>query len=467
MAKIEKYELIWEGKKEAKELYRAPCKKELKEIKGEGSGGKSARNLFIEGDNLEALKLLKENYENKIQIIYIDPPYNTGNNFIYDDNIGSHSDWLNMMWPRIASARDLMAEDGVIFVSIDENEGKNLRLIMDEIFGEENFISNLAIENNPKGRKNAVFISESHENCLIYAKNKKYICKLLLNEGKKRFFRDFKVKDEKRRLLSDEYGSFYQSKRQIAGLNKSSAPCEISKPERCYTVYWKKTADFKEEMRLLDEYDFKNDCWFVSDEGKKLLNQGFKRYICANVKTNKPQIPLYTKKTLERMFDKNNLYFKEDGSIYEKERVLAQQARSFWPNKRWGLDLMTETQTQKTEKLFGTKDVFKNSKSVDFIKALIKLYPDDNALVLDFFAGSGTTAQAVMELNFEDRGKRSFILVQIQEALSPEIKSKEAACNFLSSVKKPLNLVEIGKERIRRVGKLTGEVGFRVLQIGN
>ena len=438
------------------------------------------------------LKLLQETYLGKIKMIYIDPPYNTGNDFVYEDDYAIsineyiaisgqydsdgnrlvpntesngrfHTDWLNMIYPRLRIAKDMLADDGIIFLSIDNNEYANLKIVCDEILGAHNFISTLAVENNPKGRKNNAFIAESYEYCLIYAKNKTYIYETLSKSDSKKFFKGVPNTDDVRKTLTDKYGEFKQSKRQVSGVGKSNAWARVSNPDRCFTIYYKDGEE--EKMELLDEYDNISDEWVVSSRGSELLHQGYIRYCCFNNTDMKPAIPLYSKSTLRQLFNQHNLYFKDDGTIYEKDRDNTQQITSLLTNKKFGLDLMTESATAKMEKLFGIKDVFTNTKAIDFIKAIINLYPSNQMIVLDFFSGSATTAHATISLNAEDGGNRKFIMVQIPEYTD----DKSASCKAGYKT-----ICEIGKERIRRAGEqikeemgLTAQnldIGFRVLK---
>ncbi len=487
--KEERYQFTWPDKKKSVLLANAPINKTLRPVRedetvptGADSEGKpycssgsvnfdTTENLYIEGDNLEVLKLLQETYLGKIKMIYIDPPYNTGNDFVYEDDFAQsteeylansgqfdedgnrmvqntesngrfHTDWLNMMYTRLRIAKDLLADDGIIFLSIDNNEYANLKMICDEVFGGRNFISTLTVENNPKGRKNNAFIAESYEYCLIYAKNKSYIYDSLSKADAKKFFKGVPNTEDTRKALTDRYGEFKQSKRQVSGTGKSNAWARISNPDRCFTIYYKDGDE--EKMELLDEYDKLNDKWVVSSKGEALLQEGYIRYCCFNNVDMKPAIPLYSKTTLRQLFYQHSLYFKDDGTIYEKDRDNTQQITSMLTNKKFGLDLMTESATAKMEKLFGVKDIFTNSKAIDFIKAVINLYPANDMIVLDFFSGSATTAHAVISLNAEDGGKRKWIMVQIPETTDKTTAAHKAGYK---------TICEIGKERIRRAGQ--------------
>lgn len=394
-------------------------------------GASESDNMIIHGDNLVALKALLPKYEGKIKCIYIDPPYNTGEEgWAYNDNVNDptikkwlgevvgkegedfsrHDKWLCMMYPRLRLLQKLLSEDGVIFISIDNNELQNLKFISDEIFGCSNFVTMFAVENNPKGRKNNAFVSEGYEYCLLYCKNKSH----LSESTNGRVFCDVTSEQKKdtRTVHQDKYGEFRQSKRQVSGINKSNALCKDSNSERCFTIYYCSESD---DMQFEDEYDSINDVWFLSEPGKKLIEQRYVRYVCTNSQTQKPAIPLYSKATLQEKHANHLIFFKNDGTIYEKERGGTQQITSFLPNKRFGVDLMTESATRMLEEIFGRKKAFSNAKNVEFIQLLLGLIKDKNMIVLDSFAGSGTTAHAVLKMNQEDGGNRKFILVEMMD----------------------------------------------------
>ncbi|UTC90600.1 site-specific DNA-methyltransferase [Treponema denticola] len=481
--KVNGYGLSFVGRNFARGKYAQKTTKELKLNTQLSKNIDTTQNLLLKGDNLDSLKILKNHYTGKIKCIYIDPPYNTDNPkdvFVYPDKFDkeeaevlglanlsdadfarlefsfkskkSHNGWLSFMYPRLLLARDLLSDDGVIFISIDDNEQANLKLLCDDVFGEENFIAQLAVENNPKGRKNNIFIAESYEYCIMYAKNVNAIYAGLAQPGKKYFLGINKPQLNTGSQQCDKYGAFQQSKRQVSGRNKSNPLCKDSKNERCFTIYHFEDNE-KEDMILLNEYDCVNDRWILSKEGKELESKGYVRYECINNQTNKPSIPLYTKDTLEEMFKNHTLYFKTDGTIYEKERGDSQQLTSFLANKRFGLDLMTESATAKMEDLFGIKNVFQNSKAVDYIKALISQIPAANCTVLDFFAGSGTTGHAVMKLNAEDGGERKFILCQIDEPIKKDKPASRPAYEFCKDNNLPTVISSITIERLKRAGE--------------
>ena len=262
--------------------------------------GDTSENMIIHGDNLLALKSLLPQYEGRIDCIYIDPPYNTGakeGQWVYSDNVDDsrikkwlgdvvgeegedlsrHDKWLCMMYPRLKILHKLLSRCGVIFTSIDNNEFQNLKYLLDDIFGRKNFITNFAVENNPKGRKNNSFVSEGYEYCFLYCKDKDYLSKL--TDG--RVFNDISKPGRKSRdELRDEYGAFVQSKRQVSGCNKSNALCRVSKESRCFTIYYNKELD---DVQCVPEYNREQDKWVLSKRGQELLQQNYIRYVCTNL----------------------------------------------------------------------------------------------------------------------------------------------------------------------------------------
>ncbi|NQZ29391.1 MAG: site-specific DNA-methyltransferase [Mycoplasmatales bacterium] len=384
----------------------------LKEVPHLSINKQDKNNLLIEGDNYEALKALKST-GTKVDFIYIDPPYNTGKEFIYSDNysinpkpvgnddVHKHSKWLSFMKKRLLLAKELMNDEGVIFISIDDNEQAYLKVLMDEIFGEENFISNLSIENNPKGRKNSDFISVSSEYCLIYTKNKIKI--------------NFKntIPKKKSDMKKDEFGIWVHNsgKRVIVGENKYNDIVSDINSDKNYNVYFK---TYNHELIIEKEQDI--------DLEQQLIGDGYKKYFSYN-RSNKVY-NTYTYKKLLSLYDEKKLSFKND-KIYEKNTSDSIRAKSIWKNekylaivdgveKEYSIDLKTTSSKQELKTIFGN-DIFDNPKNVSFIKNLIKLIDKKDMLILDFFAGSGTTGQAVMELNREDGENRRFILVTNNE----------------------------------------------------
>lgn len=387
----------------------------LKEVKNKEirDGKTKPVNLLIEGDNYHSLAVLNFTHQELIDLIYIDPPYNRGGDFIYNDlkarpvqkdDPFKHSKWLAFMEKRLKLAHRLLKNTGVIFVSIDDNELAQLKLLMDEIFGETNFISVLSVENNPKGRKNSNYISVSNEYCLIYAKN--------IYVG---YFDEVIPKGEGD-MIKDKDGKYIHNsgKRVLVGENKFNKKVTNFNSSKHYSVYY--------NARMNDLIINKENS--LNGVDNELLDGGYKRYI-SYLKNNFVE-NTYTAGKLKDLFDEGGLDIKE-GKIYEKNFSSAIRLKSMLTNRKYKaiannllveyeIDLKTTSAQQNLKDMFG-KDVFNFPKNISFIKLLIQLHPNKNAIVLDFMAGSGTTGQAVMELNKEDGGNRQFILCTNNEEL--------------------------------------------------
>ena len=494
----ERYQFTWPDKKKSVLLANAPINKTLRPVRddettptGVDSDGKpycssgsvdfdNTENLYIEGDNLEVLKLLQETYLGKIKMIYIDPPYNTGNDFVYADDFSQsteeylensgqfddegnrlvkkldnngrfHTDWLNMLYPRLKLAKDLLAEDGVIFISIDDNEVENLKKMCSEVFGQINFVGMLSVENNPKGRKNSTFISVSSEYCLIFAKNKE-ISYFVENVPKK-----------SSDMVLDENGRYVHNsgKRVLVGENSFNKIVTSPSSDKNYSVYFRKQ-DYsiitkKEEFGVID---------------KALIDAGYIRY--ASYNKGKLIENTYTEEKFLSLAEKKALDFSND-KIYEKNfsdtiRMKSQLVNREYEaivrgsKKKFSMEITTTGAGTYLKELFGLSDVpFTAPKNTGFLKMLISLFEEKDFYVLDFFSGSASEADAVMRLNAVDGGKRKFIMVQVPEVLD------EKSVAYKAGYK---NICEIGKERIRRAAKKIEEEnpeakfdgGFRVLK---
>ncbi|EAL5619945.1 site-specific DNA-methyltransferase [Campylobacter upsaliensis] len=445
------YGLSFIGKPLANALYSTPTTKELKEL-----DPKHSQNIIIKGDNLHALKLLKSAYDGKIKMIYIDPPYNTKNEkFIYDDNFvkeyqkllieldllkldsngkvleksevlhfltnpsgdKSHSGWLSFMYPRLKLARDLLKDDGVIFISIDDNEQANLKILCDEIFGEENFVS-CFVWRRKTGASDAKGIATITEYILCYVKDNNYIAKAF-NENTESY-------DEKRYRLSDKHlsrrGKYYIDNLDRGGIHYSdSLNYGIECPDGTITYPNGRT-------------NYTNEGW-VWTWGKDKLKWGLENDFIEFRKSK-------TKESGWAVCYKNYLYVDNEDNVIQRSA----------PHKNLLLDILNTHATSEMVKIF-EKKIFTNPKPVNLIKHLLKISTNTGGggdIVLDFFAGSGTTAQAVMELNKEDGGNRKFILVQLDEAID-EAKSK-VAYDFCKNELKSQNPVisDITIERVKR-----------------
>jgi adenine-specific DNA-methyltransferase len=458
----ERYHLDWPGKKESLLAANAPIAKTLRPIRDESVDFDSTENLFIEGDNLDALKLLQEAYLNKVKMIYIDPPYNTGNDFIYDDEFAEdaeeflkrsnqkdekgrrlvantesngrfHSDWLSMIYPRLKLSRNLMAEDGAIFISIDHIECSSLRKLCDEVFGEQNCLGEICVVSNLKGRSDDKHFATAHNYLLAYAKNT---------------FTSYGVPLPKEYL--DEYPEVNSAGRRfrLQGLRKRGAGARREdRPNMFYSFF----VDAKTGSVSLEQSDVhtvevapklsdgSDGRWrWGRDTARKRVEELFGRTVGSEVRYDVFQID----------------FADRDG---EPKRI---KPKTLW----MGPGFANETGTLEVKSLLG-KGIFDTPKPTGLIKYIIQQAVEDG-IVLDFFSGSCTAAHAVMGVNAEDDGNRRFIMVQLPEACDEKSEAFKAGFQTIA---------EIGKERIRRAGaKIKGEnattapnldVGFRVLKI--
>lgn len=432
--KEERDEFTWAGKQNAKKKVQEDVgTKTLKYIEEDSKNPDTTENLYIEGDNLEVLKLLRQNYYGSIKIIYIDPPYNTGKDFVYKDNFSQdgiesdiqegsrdeegnrleinnkssnryHANWLNMMYPRLKVARDLLTDDGVIFISIDDNEQENLKRICNEVFGEENFITQF-IRKGSGGRQDSKYYAIVHEYFCCYSKNINcfYSGKIIKDNERYPFFDEKNQRNYKTQLLR-KWGE--NSRR-------------MDRPNLYYPILDPEGKDFYPMLNKNEE-----GCWRW---GKETMKENIKKGLVEFKKKDGSWIPyekIYEPKEGE---EKTKLY----NTIID--------------------DIINNTGAKLLKQLFDEKKIFDYPKPVDLIKRilnLIKLEKDD--IILDFFSGSATTAHAVMQLNVEDGGNRKYIMVQLPE----EVDEKSEAYKFLKENNKPTNICEIGKERIRRAGEL-------------
>ncbi len=454
----ERYQFTWPDKRKAILAANAPINKTLRPCREESVDFDNTENLYIEGDNLEVLKLLQETYLGKVKMIYIDPPYNTGNDFVYEDdfkqsadeyidNSGQldeegnrlvantesngrfHTDWLNMIYPRLKLAKDLLSEDGVIFISIDDNEVDNLRKICDEVFGEENFKSNSIIINNRGGRDYGG-IALQHDYILIYSKN--IIATLNpINETDKQF------------QYYDEYGGFNLMELR----NRNIKFNDKNRPNLCYPFYVNPNNADKNgllELSLEPKIGFIEVYPAKSNGVQTVWRWGKEEKARDNIN--------------KEIFGKEN----RNGGymIVQKYRKSTKMQRSVWDEKEFVNERGTEAIKDLLDKAY-----FNYPKSVYTIKRVLELGSSKNSLILDFFSGSATTAHAVMQLNAEDGGKRKFIMVQLPEVCAENSEAYKAGYK---------NICEIGKERIRRAGQKIKEenplttqdldIGFRVLK---
>ena len=459
----ERYQLNWPGKTEALLAANAPIAKTLRPCREESKDFDKTGNLFIEGDNLEALKLLQENYMGKIKAIYIDPPYNTGKDFIYPDNFAEssqeyllesqqkdqegnklitntesngrfHSDWLSMMYSRLKLARNLLQDDGVIFISLDDNEISNLRNICNEIFGADNFLSQIIIQSNKRGQTYKE-IAKCHEYILVYYKSDFSSLGELEKEGKSLPF-------------SDKLGAYDLWELR----NRNPKFGRHNRPNLFYPIFI--DPDSKDDeglypISLTQDEKFRVECLPKNSTGDDSCWRWGKHKVIREGINASPQT-LFAKQ-------------KRDGgwNIYEKSRKSTTKAKSIWSDTK----VISEQGTVESGKL-NMSGLLEFPKPIELVKRCLQLSTSEDDVVLDFFAGSSTTAHSVIQLNSEDNGARKFIMVQIAQ----ECDKKSDA--FKSGYE---TIAEISKERIRRAGEkikeenpLIGQnldIGFRVLKV--
>ena len=467
--------LYWNGKNQAKAIVNQPINdKTLLPVRAKSLNFDQAQNVIVEGDNLQVLKLLTKAYFNQVDVIYIDPPYNTGNDFVYNDDFKQdsyeykiannliddqglktttnqktegrfHTNWLNMIYPRLELARKLLKDDGVIFISIDDNEQARLKLICDEIFGEQNFISTLIWIRNPGGESDNSYIANTKDFILVYAKQ---IGNFKINE----------IKSEKNILdfITSENGIWKKgSMLEKSGENDRL----IDRKNLGYVVYYNEES---KSVVVSHDYDKSLVDINLSKETKiynfnsNLISQGFIPIIPRIIKNTYGRWRISDKKFLE-LFAEDSLIFdkRKDGSfkIFEKIKYTIENPYTLQKPK----DIISFTTnskgTNEMKKLFSLNP-FSKPKPCDLISYLINLNSNKNALVLDFFAGSGTTAQAVMALNQEDSGTRRYILVQLPEPIAnnPEFQT----------------ICDVTRQRVERaiIKYNYDDAGFKYFQLG-
>lgn len=443
----EKYQFTWNGKAKSIKLAQTPSSATLRPCKEKSKNWDTTENLYVEGDNLEVLKQLQKTYYGKIKMIYIDPPYNTGKDFVYHDNFVDsienyklqtnqvsssnyetsgrfHTDWLNMIYPRLILAKNLLKEDGVIFISIDDYEQENLKKLANEVFGESNFIAQVIWERSYAPINMVKHFSKSHDYILVYAKD---ISKVMCN-GLPR---------------SEETNSKY------------------SNPDNDPRGLWRTDNMSVGPVISSKVYEI------VTPSGRVCLPP-------------KGRCWLYTKERYKEMVADNRIWFGEDGNnVPAPKRFLNEVKQGMTPMTIWKYQDVGHTQDSMRElrTLFDGEKVFDYSKPVKLITRIVSLYSDKTDIIMDFFSGSSTTAHAVMKLNAEDGGNRKFIMVQLPELCDEKSEAYKAGYK---------NICEIGEERIRRAGeqikaewekehpsdglfgsdeKFTTDIGFKVFKL--
>lgn len=444
----ERYSFTWNGKSKARMIAQTPSTGTLRPCKEESVDWDTTQNLFIEGDNLEALKLLQKSYHKKVKMIYIDPPYNTGKDFVYKDNFKDniknykeitgqvdgegrnlssnpetsgryHTDWLNMMYPRLKLARNLLKDDGLIFISIDDNEIKNLRAICDEIFGEENFVDPIIWKKRYGGGAKEKFLVALHEYVLVYCKNINELSNLFIALDKEQIERYYTSKD----LKFKERGGYRTHPLEAMKSFDSRENLYFAIPAPDGTeVYpkrqWRWGKERVEQALVSDEIEFKrnrNDEWILSSKQYLIEETG-------DVRKTKPF------------------------TIID--------------------DVFTQHGTNEILDIFGNAKIFDFPKPSNFIKKLIEIgfNSDKSGVALDFFAGSASTAHAIFKTNIEDSGHRKYICVQLPEPTSEKSEAYKAGYKTIA---------EISKERIRRAAAkiqaenpdYNGDLGFKVFKL--
>lgn len=443
----EKYNMTWVGKKEAiKTANEDIIGRTLKYVPEDSKNPETTQNLYIEGDNLEVLKLLRNSYYGKVKMIYIDPPYNTGNDFVYNDNFkmdkeeyeklegsideynerltaskkGSgryHSDWMNMIYPRLKIAKDLLKEDGVIFISIDENEVANMRKLCDEIFGEDNLVSEIIWEKKYSPQNDAKYFSLNHEQILCYSRNKQLFNRKLLPmtlEQKSRY----------KNLDNDYRGVWKSGDLSVARLTEK------------------------------DRYKI------VTPSGRRIFPPSGRSWAVNQEKFNE-------------LLKDNRIWFGHDGNnVPSLKRFLTETNQGMVPISIWYHSEVGHTQSasQNLKKLFSNKKYFDYPKPVEMIKKCIYLSSQKNDIILDFFSGSATTAHAIMKLNVEDGGNRKFIMVQLPELCDE--KSEALKNNFKTICDIGRKRIDLAGEKIREENKYKEgieslDIGFKVFKVSD
>ena len=434
----ERYQFTWPDKKKSVLLANAPINKTLRPCREESVDFDTTENLYIEGDNLEVLKLLQETYLGKIKMIYIDPPYNTGNDFVYEDDFAQstdeylgnsgqydeegnrlvknldsngrfHTDWLNMIYPRLKLAKDLLTDDGVIFISIDDNEQDNLKKCCDEVFGELNFMACVSWHRNYASANDAKTFSNVIDYILIYSKSQNYKRNLLPRTEKQNSMYKYDSNDGKGRWRSDNLSVRTYSANYDYPITNPNTGVVYNPPS--------------------------GRCWITN------------------------------KDTMQQWISEGRVFFGQTGQgAPQLKRYLNEVQDGVVPTTYWGYDDCGHNDEARKEiKALFDKPPFDSPKPTRLLKQIVQIGADKDSVILDFFSGSATTAHAVMQLNAEDGGHRKFIMVQLPEMTDEKSEAYKAGYK---------NICEIGKERIRRAAKKIAEEnpnakfdgGFRVLK---
>ena len=447
----ERYGLHWHGKRHARRAALTPSTATLRPCREESVDWDTTQNLVIEGDNLETLKLLQKSYAGKIKLIYIDPPYNTGHDFIYSDDFRDsisnylsltgqmdeskgkvssntdtsgrfHTNWLNMMFPRLKLARTLLRNDGAIFITIDDNEVHNLRIVMDEIFGEENFVTQIEWQKRYTRSNNTDDFTSVIDHICVYRKSDAFMVNLLP--------RDEAANARFTNLDNDPRGPW----KATSFLNQVTPE---RRPNLCYPIKNPKTL---------------------------------------KVTTPERKAWRYERSVYERLLSENRLYWGKDGTrnVPDIKTFLSEVREGMTPINLWSHQYAghTDQANREIKDIFGEK-LFDTPKPVLLVQRMLEHGTEETALVLDFFAGSGTTGHAVMAQNAADGGHRNYILVQLPERFDPKKREQKAAAGYCDEIGRPRTLAELTKERFRRAARkievdspmFSGDLGFRAFKL--
>ena len=493
----EAYEFTWVGKRAAIAEAGKPIRKTLRPCVEESKDWDTTENLYIEGDNLDVLKLLQESYLGKVKMVYIDPPYNTGSDFIYRDSFSQsreeyedeagvydedgdrlfrntetngrfHSDWCSMIYPRLVLARNMLSSDGVIFIQIDDNEVAQLKKICDEVFGEQNAIG-IIVQNKQNAKNDTTDIQKNHEFILVYRKTARY-------NGGTKVLPTIIRRAQKSRDVFKENGDYYYINDSIT--TRGEGGLLSARPNLGYTVYYNPIINDK--IAVCD-YDVSKVKAVVDYEElyttrEDLVAQG---YVIIRPPKVRGQLGVWTW-SLEKFNEENRniIITGKPGAYSVKKRTFVSSdnvntvdgklqyveyedvnVRSIW-------DYSTNNGTIALNNVMEFPNIFNNAKNIEMLTECIRAVPSNDFIILDFFSGSATTAHAVMQLNAEDGGKRQFIMVQLPEVCADDSEAAKAGYK---------TICEIGKERIRRAGEkikaeagLTAQnldIGFRVLKL--
>lgn len=416
----ERYNFSWNGKEKARHLAQSSSTATLRPSKDESVDWDTTENLFIEGDNLEVLKLLQKSYHKKVKMIYIDPPYNTGKDFVYKDNFRSsiknyfeqtgqsdsegkklntnsdtsgryHTDWLNMIYPRLKLARNLLKDDGVIYISIDDSEVSNLRKVCDEIFGEDNFMANIVWQKKYAATNDAKGFSNMHDHILVYRKSSDFKRNLLPRTEEQN--KPYKHNDD------DGKGLWRSDNLLVRSYSKSGV----------YPIVNPNTGK--------EYFPSEGSSWRASSE------------------------------TMARWLSENRIYFGKDGKgAPQLKRYLGEVQQGRIPTTWWNFEEVghNDAANKELKLLFEAKSPFDTPKPTTLIRQMLKISTEEDDLILDFFAGSSTSGHATLLQNMEDMKSRKFIMIQLPEECTEKSEAKRAGFN---------NIAEISRERLKRAGK--------------